>query len=72
MTKYVISLNRKGRRKELQPELERALKETPTVQILEGYGCQTFTVLMPEDTRAALKSRLTFATISDYEELELL
>jgi hypothetical protein len=72
MTKYVISLTRDARRKNMQSDVERVLLDTPAVQILEGHGRKTFTVLMPEGTRAELQAKLACAVISPYQELELL
>jgi hypothetical protein len=71
MTKYVVSLNRRGREGGMQSELEHELKHTPRVTILEGFGHKTFTVLMDDVAKATL-SRLRYATISQYEELDLL
>jgi hypothetical protein len=72
MTKYVVSLTREARAKNLQADVERVLLETPSVQILEGHGRRVFTVLMPDDARAELQSKLACAIISPYRELELL
>lgn len=72
MTKYVVSLTREARAKNLQADVERVLLDTPSVKILEGHGRKVFTVLMPEDTRVDLQAKLKCAIISPYQELELL
>jgi hypothetical protein len=72
MTKYVVSLTREARAKNLQADVERVLLDTPSVKILDGHGRKVFTVLMNDDTRADLQAKLTCAVISPYQELELL
>jgi hypothetical protein len=69
MTKYVVSLTREARAKHLQADVERVLLETPSVQILEGHGRRVFTILMPDDARAELQSKLVCAIISPYREI---
>lgn len=72
LNKYVVSLTREGRAKNLFGEVERVLRETPCVEILEGAGHKVFTVRMPVALRDELAARLSHAVISSYQELELL
>lgn len=72
MTKYVVSLTRAARAQKLQADIERVLRDTPSVKILEGHGRKVFTVLMTEDARTDLQAKLTCAVISHYHDLELL
>jgi hypothetical protein len=72
LNKYVISLTREGRAKNLYREVEQILRETPSLEILEGVGLRVFTVSMPDTMLAPLTARLRFANISPYQELELL
>jgi hypothetical protein len=72
MTKYVVSLTRAARAKNLQADVERVLLDTPSVKILDGHGRKVFTVLMTEEVCADLQAKLTCAIISPYHELELL
>jgi hypothetical protein len=48
------------------------LRETPSLEILEGAGRKVFTVTMPRQMRDELAARLSHAVISPYQELELL
>jgi len=72
MSKYVVSLTRAGRRQNLQSQLEGALVQTKGVQILEGFGQNSLTVLIPDRVVDDLRSQLKYATISDFYELDLL
>jgi hypothetical protein len=72
LNKYVISLTREGRVKNLYREVEQILRETPSIEILEGAGLKVFTVAMPDAMLAPLTARLRFANVSPYQELELL
>ena len=72
LSKFVVSLTREGRAKNLYREVERVLRESPTVEILEGSGRKIFTVTMTEQVRENLVARLDCAVISPYQELELL
>jgi hypothetical protein len=72
LSKYVVSLTREGREQNLYREVERVLRETPSLEILEGAGRKVFTVTMPRQMRDELAARLSHAVISPYQELELL
>lgn len=72
MSKYVVSLTREGRKRNMQAELAAALSQSKEVQILEGVGQNSITVLIPDRVVDELRSTLKYATISDYYELNLL
>lgn len=70
--KYIVSLNRLGRRENRQEEMETVLRNTARVTIVEGSGFNAITVMMPEVLVEPLQAVMPYAVIDKHKTLELL